>query len=102
MQQAKTPVLRCHYITSTTAGNTSGSRVCPTPQDTCMTLCLLEQLVNALRANDPDTFKGWLSGGVQGLGKPVVDSLFFCKSTLRILSVNINTGFLPAGLHGIK
>ena len=27
--------------------------------DTLMALCLLEQLVAALRANDPDTFKRW-------------------------------------------
>ena len=40
-----------------------------------MTLCLLEQLIKAQRANDPDTFKGWLSGGVQGLEEPVVTEL---------------------------
>ena len=45
------------------------------PQDTRMTLCLLEQLIKALRANDPDTFKGWLSGGVQDLGELVVEEL---------------------------
>jgi hypothetical protein len=30
-------------------------------------------LVAALRANDPDAFKCWLSGGVQDLGEPVVE-----------------------------
>ena len=45
------------------------------PQDTRMTLCLLEQLIKALRANAPDTFKGWLSGGVQDLGEPAVTEL---------------------------
>ena len=45
------------------------------PQDTRMTLCLLEQLIKALRANDPDTFKGWLSGGVEDLGEPAVTEL---------------------------
>ena len=29
----------------------------------------------ALRANDPDAFKRWLSGGVQDLGEPVVVQL---------------------------
>ena len=29
----------------------------------------------ALRANDPDAFKCWLSGGVQDLGKPVAEEL---------------------------
>ena len=43
--------------------------------DTRMTLCLLEQLIKALRANDPDTFKGWLSGGVEDLGEPLVEEL---------------------------
>ena len=45
------------------------------PHDTRMTLCLLEQLIKALRANDPDTFKGWLSGGVEDLGEPAVTEL---------------------------
>ena len=42
---------------------------------TRMALCLLEQLVNALRTNDPDTFKRWLRGGVEDLGKPAVEEL---------------------------
>ena len=45
------------------------------PHDTRMMLCLLEQLIKALRANDPDTFKGWLSGGVEDLGEPAVTEL---------------------------
>ena len=28
-----------------------------------------------LRANDPDTFKRWLVGGIQDLGKPAVTEL---------------------------
>ena len=43
--------------------------------DTRMALCLLEQLVNALRTNDPDTFKRCPCGGVQNLGKPIVEEL---------------------------
>ena len=38
-------------------------------------LFLLNELFLALRANDPDTFKRWLSGGVQDLGKPAVEEL---------------------------
>ena len=33
------------------------------PQDTCIALFLLTELVAAVQANDPDTFKRWLSGG---------------------------------------
>ena len=40
--------------------------------DTRMALCLLEQLVAALRANDPDLFKRWLCGSDHSLRKLVV------------------------------
>ncbi|WP_232200220.1 hypothetical protein [Synechococcus sp. CC9616] len=43
--------------------------------DTRIALCLLEQLGAELRAIDPETFKPWLFGGVQGLGKPAVEEL---------------------------
>ena len=43
--------------------------------ETLIALCLLEQLIAALRANDPDLFKRWLIGGVQDLGKPAVEEL---------------------------
>ena len=33
------------------------------------------ELVSAIRANDPDAFRQWLSGGVQDLGEPVVEEL---------------------------
>lgn len=58
-----------------TAGNTQGSHVGPMPQDTRIALFLMGELVAALRANDPDAFKCWLSGGVQDLGEPVVEEL---------------------------
>ena len=45
------------------------------PQDTRIALFLLRELVSALRANDPDLFKRWLSGGVQDLGEPAVTEL---------------------------
>ena len=45
------------------------------PQDTRITLFLLAELVAALRANDPDTFKRWLYGGIEDLGEPAVTEL---------------------------
>ena len=42
-------------------------------QDTRITLFLLAELVAALRANDPDSLKRWLCGGVQDLSKPAVE-----------------------------
>ena len=44
-------------------------------QDTRITLFLLAVLVAALRANDPDTFKRWLYGGIEDLGEPAVTEL---------------------------
>ena len=44
-------------------------------QDTRIALFLLGELIAVLRANDPDTFKRWLSVGVQDLGEPVVEEL---------------------------
>ena len=40
-----------------------------------MTLALLQELLLALRANDPDDFKGWLAEGVHELGEPAVIEL---------------------------
>ena len=40
-----------------------------------MALCLLEQLNAALRANDPETIKRWLAGGMQDIGKPAIEEL---------------------------
>ena len=45
------------------------------PPNTQMHLLLLSELVFALRANDPATFKRWLSGGIQDLGKPAIKEL---------------------------
>ena len=44
-------------------------------QDTRITLFLLAELVAALRANDPDTFKRWLYGDIEDLGEPAVTEL---------------------------
>ena len=43
--------------------------------ETQMHLLLLSELVSALRANDSDTFKRWLSGGIQDLGQTAVEEL---------------------------
>ena len=47
----------------------------PMLQDTRIALFLLRELVTALRAIDPDTFKRWLYGGIQDLGEPAVTEL---------------------------
>ena len=44
-------------------------------QDAQMHLLLLSELIAALRANDPDTFKQWLAGGAQDLGEHAVAEL---------------------------
>jgi len=44
-------------------------------RDNRIALFLIGELVAALRANDPDAFKRWLSGGVQDLGGPVEEEL---------------------------
>ena len=43
--------------------------------DTQMTLALLQELLLALRANEPDDFKAWLSLGIERLGEPAVIEL---------------------------
>ncbi len=45
------------------------------PQDTRIALFLLGELIAAIRANDPGTFKRWPCGGIQDLGEPVVAEL---------------------------
>ena len=44
-------------------------------RDTRIALFLMGDLVPALRANDSDAFRCWLSGGIQDLGEPVVEEL---------------------------
>ena len=44
-------------------------------RDTRIALFLIGELIYALRANEPDAFRQWLSGGVQDLGEPVVEEL---------------------------
>ncbi len=45
------------------------------PQDTRIALFQLAELFAALQANDPDTFKRWLYGGIQDLGEAAVTEL---------------------------
>ena len=40
--------------------------------DTQMTLALLQELLLAIRANDAESFKGWLALGLEELGQQVV------------------------------
>ena len=44
-------------------------------RDARIALFLMGELVAALRADDPDLFKRWLSGGVQALGMTEVGGL---------------------------
>ena len=44
-------------------------------QDTRSDLFLMGELVAARRTNDPDTFKRWLVGGMEDLGKLSVSEL---------------------------
>ena len=56
-------------------GNTSGSPNSTMSFETLMHLLLLSELVSAIRANDSDTFRRWLFGGIQDLGRPAVEEL---------------------------
>ena len=44
-------------------------------RDTRIALFFVSELLYALRANDPDAFRQWLSGGVQDLGEPEMEEL---------------------------
>ena len=44
-------------------------------RDTRLALYLMGELVAALRANDPDAFRGFLSEGIQELGETEVEEL---------------------------
>ena len=45
--------------------------------DTQMQLLLFSELIAALRGNDSVTFRRWLSGVIQDLGRPAVEELIF-------------------------
>ena len=52
-------------------------------RDTRIALFLLGELFASLRANDPDTFKQWFSGGVNDLGEQAVTELLLdCLASL--------------------
>ena len=59
-------------------------------RDTRITLLLLAELVAALRANDPDTFKRWLYGSKQDLGKPAIEELTIEGLNLDLLKSESN------------
>ena len=50
------------------AGNAFSRRLLLMTLDIQMTLALLQELLMALRANDADGYKGWLSLGIALLG----------------------------------
>ena len=56
-------------------------------QDTRIALFLLAELVAALQANDPDTFKRWLYGGIQDLREPAVTELLLDRLDPFIIGV---------------
>ena len=56
-------------------GNTSGRHNCTMTCKTRMHLLLLSELVSAFRANDSETSRRWISGGIQDLGEPAVEQL---------------------------
>ena len=44
-------------------------------QDTRIALFLMGELIAAIRAIDPETFKEWLCGGIKDMGRPAVEEL---------------------------
>ena len=44
-------------------------------QDTHIALCLTGRLVTALKDNDPDAFKQWMSERIHELGEPAVTEM---------------------------
>ena len=61
-------------------------------RDTRIALLLLSGLVAALQANDPDTFKRWLYGGIQDLGEPADTTLLsgdYCHGCSPSFSISI-------------
>jgi len=57
------------------ARNTPCSRSPAVTLNTQMTLALRQELLLALRANDAESFKGWLALGLEELGRQVVIEL---------------------------
>jgi len=55
--------------------------------DTQMTLALLQELLLALRDNDSNAFKAWLSLGIERLGEPAVIELM-CDGLDPILTTD--------------
>ena len=67
-------------------------------RDTRIALFLMGELVAALRANDPDLFKRWLSCGVQDLGEPLLEELLLNHLNLFLtLEDLVELRFVPRG-----
>ena len=64
-----------------------------------MHLLLLSELVSALRANDSDTFKRWMSGDIQDLDRPALEELMLeCMKTLLAVEEMDRLVGLPMGV----
>ena len=48
--------------------------------DNRIALFLVVELLAALRANVPDTFKQWMTGSVEDLGRPAIEELLIALS----------------------
>ena len=64
------------------------------PQDSRIALFLLAELVAALQANDPDTFKRWLYGCIQDLSH-IHSSCWNTSETLIRRQHLVAQGLLP-------
>ena len=69
-------------------------------QDTRIALFLLAELVAALQANDPDTFKRWLYGGIQDLGEAALTELLLDWIDPFIIRVELDR--MVAGHLGVS
>ena len=69
--------------------------------DTRIALFLLNELVSALRANDPETFKQWLLGGLEDLGKPAVEELLLNWLAPFLSEAERQAHWLPTGREAI-
>ena len=56
------------FVDCAKKGNTSVNQFKSRTHEAQMHLMLLSELFFALRANDPETFKRWVAGGINNLG----------------------------------
>ena len=69
--------------------------------DTRIALSLLGELIAALRVNDPDAFRKWLSWGMQDLGETMIEQLLLdwlksfltVEEQIRLLGFHLGVSF---------